>query len=170
MRKQPGSQPNEKDFLLAYHIKNLREKKFPGSGSVLQCAEKLGKSYQQYYSWENGTHTPRGSNLEKIEALYGVTRDYFSQKPDNWKSIYDEMLDVWRKRVGAGKAEVKDDEEMAGPPPTVNQALTTQAEVNAIFRLLIEKQAMAENGEIDPETFNEQMRDLHKYMKWSFSK
>ncbi len=33
MRKQPNSQPDEKDFLLAYHIKNLREKSFPGSGS-----------------------------------------------------------------------------------------------------------------------------------------
>ncbi len=169
MRKQPNSQPDEKDFLLAYHIKNLREKSFPGSGSVQKCAEKLGKSYQQYYTWESGTHTPRGMNLEKIEKLYGVTRDYFSQKPDNWESIYAEMLEVWRKRVGAGKTKAEDNEKMAGPPPTINQALTSQAEVNAIFRLLIEKQTMAENGEIDPEAFNEQMRHLHKYMKWSFS-
>lgn len=170
MRKQPDSQPHEKDFLLAYHIKDLREKKFPGNASVQRCAKQLGKTIQQYYTWENGSRTPRGKNLELIEKLHGVTRDYFLQVPDNWKSIYADMLDMWRRKVGAPRPELKDDGKMASPPPTVNQAMNSQAEVNAIFRLLIEKQALAEKGDIDPEAFHEQMRDLHKYMEWSFSK
>lgn len=167
MGKKANSQPNEKDFLLAYHIKNLREKKFEGKGSVQRCAEHLGKTYQQYYSWENGTHTPRGKNLEIIEKLYGVERVYFSQKPDDWDTIYAEMLGAWKKR--RGMVETEDNRQPAAPPPTINQAISSQAEVNAIFRMLIEKQAMVESGAIDPETFNEQLRDLHKYMKWSFS-
>lgn len=170
MRKQPDSQPNEKDFLLAYHIRDLREKKFPGAGSVQRCADKLGKTIQQYYTWENARRTPRGKNLDLIQKLHGVTRDYFVQEPENWESIYAEMLDTWRRRVGAARPGMEEAGKTTSLPPTVNQAMNSQTAVNAIFRLLVEKQALAEKGEIDPETFNEQMRDLQKYMEWSFSK
>lgn len=171
MRKKPDSQPDEKDFLIAYHIRELREQNFPGQGSVQKCADALGKSIQQYYTWENASRTPRGINLEKIERLHKVNRDFFSKKPDNWSSVYAQMLETWKRRVGAVTPEDEDGgSDIVGSPPTVNQAISSQAEVNAIFRLLVEKQAMAEKGEIDPDTFNERMRDLHKYMEWSFSK
>lgn len=169
MQKQPDAQPNEKDFLIAYHIKTLREKNYPGIGGAPKCAADLKSSIQQYYAWENARRTPRKASLAKIEKLYGVTRDHFSQKPDDWKTIYAEMLEKWRKRVGQVNREVEDNKEMARSLPTVNQAMSSQAAVNAIFRLLVEKQAMAENGEIDPETFKEKMRSLQQYMEWSFA-
>lgn len=170
MRKQPDSQPDEKDLLLAYHIKELREQTFPGKGSVQRCADKIGTSLHQYYTWENASRTPRGKNLEKIEKCYGVPREYFSRKPDNWKSIYDKMLERWKKRVGAVEPEIEESDEAAGTVPTAEQALATQTEVNRIIRLLVEKQKMAEDGEIDAAAFNDQLRDAHKYMQWSFSK
>jgi transcriptional regulator with XRE-family HTH domain len=203
MRKHPDYQPTEKDFLVAYHIKILRKRHFPGQASAQQCANKLGIPLSQFYSWENGSRIPRRKNLEKIRECFGVPREYFAQKPEKWKHIYAKMLEMWNIRVEKATSEIFADdettsslptpqltmasqEEMNAPPtqpsqqvatsqteadtlPTPQQAMTSQEEVNAIFRLLVEKQMMVEKGEIDPKKFNEQMRDLHKYMKWSFS-
>lgn len=162
MRKEPDSQPKESDFLIAYHVRALRELKYPGRGGGQQCAEAMDVSKWQYYNWENGSRTPREKNLKMLAEFHGVPFDHFKQKPEDWPSIHAKMLANWRKKVGA-EAEVELADDSASTPPTTKQAMNSMDQMNAIIKHLIRKQVMVEEGLLDPQAFNQALVELRDY-------
>lgn len=169
MRKEPDFPPNERDFVIAHNLQAYRETKYPGRGGKQKCAEAMGVSRWQYYNWENGSRTPRDSNLKKVAEFYGVTLESFKKKPENWSEIYPKMLSKWRKRVGA-----PEEEEVQAPvkaaPPATNDAANSMDHMNAIIKHLIKMQVMVEEGQLDPEVFSKALAELHDYALFKLPK
>ncbi len=162
MRKEPDSQPKERDFLIAYHIRALRQSKFPGRGGGQKCAEDMNVSRWQYYNWENGSRTPREKNLKMIADFHGVGLEYFEAKPADWANIHAEMLAKWQKKVGI-EVEAAPVHNSTFAPPTTKQAMTSMEQMNAIMKHLLKKQIMVEEGQLDPQEFNKALAELHDY-------
>ncbi|MDR0361254.1 MAG: helix-turn-helix transcriptional regulator [Planctomycetota bacterium] len=176
MRKGTESRPPEREFLIAYHIKELREKKFPGRGGPQKCAEALSVSKYQFYNWENGTRTPRPGNLKKMAEFFGVKLDYFAIVPKDWNVIHRKMLDKWHERTGIernhdenmeGTADNESGAEVAASTlPTEQQAVDSMEQMNSIIKLLMKKQVMVENGQMDPKKFIKALEELHNYTRF----
>ncbi len=162
MRKEPNSPPKERDFLIAYHIRELRQGKYPGRGGGQKCAEAMNVSRWQYYNWENGSRTPREKNLKMIADFHGVELEYFTVKPDDWQSIHAKMLSKWRKKLGIEDDPVSSNVP-ANPLPTTRQAMDSMDQMNAIIKHLVKKQLMVEEGQLDPQEFNKALAELHDY-------
>lgn len=182
MRKGSNSHPPEREFLIAYNIKALREKAFPGRGGPLKCSEALSISKYQYYGWENGTRTPRPNNLKALADFFGVTLERFTAIPKDWEHIHRRMLNKWYERAKivpnpdddpenepdqTGVTESMDSaatgETTEQTAPTEEQALDSMDQMNAIIKLLMKKQVMVENGQMDPKKFKKALEELHSY-------
>lgn len=163
MRKEQDSQPNERDFLIAYHIRELRQAKYPGRGGGQKCAEDMNVSRWQYYNWENGNRTPREKNLRMIADFHGVEPDFFTGKPEGWPDIYAKMLAKWRKKIGQEPEAEPENAADAATPPSVEQAMDSMEQMNAIIKHLVKKQVMMEEGRLDPKVFNKALTELRDY-------
>lgn len=171
MRKEPDSQPNERDFLIAYHIRALREKRYPGRGGGQQCAEDMQVSRWQYYNWENGSRTPREKNLKMIAAFHGVPINSFLEKPDNWGAVHAAMLAKWRKRVGLPEQAPASEEAVALPTPRqAMNSMNSMDKMNEIIKHLVKKQLMVEEGQLDPQVFNQALTELRDYTLFKLPK
>ena len=174
MRKGPDSYPPEKEFLIAYHIKTLRKRKYPGKGGPQKCADALAVSQSQFYNWENGTRTPRRNNLKKLAGFFGVTLEHFAIIPKDWGDIHREMLKKWHERKGieynpddaqeSGVAETREPE-AAGEflPPTDQQAVDGMAQMNELIKLLMKKQIMVETGQLDSKKFIKALEEVRNF-------
>ena len=171
MRKKPDVTPNERDFIISHHIKELRESKFPGRGGAQKCAETMGVAVPQYYHWENATRTPRVKSLAKIAEFFGKTVEYFYVKPGGWEIIYPKMLRLWKLRVGA-TTDVEVESQPEGEPktevatdslPTTGQALRSMDQMNSIIKHLLKKQLLMEEGVLDPSKFEKALDELYEY-------
>lgn len=171
MRKKPDVMPNERDFIISYHIRELRESKFPGRGGAQKCAEAMEVGVPQYYHWENATRTPRVKSLAKVADFFEKPIDFFYEKPDGWEFIYPKMLRLWKQRVGAPtdvemedtpevKPEAKAAEEQL---PTTGQALSSMDQMNSIIKHLLKKQLLMEEGKLDSSKFGKALDELYEY-------
>lgn len=169
MRKDPNVMPNERDFIISYHIKELREAKYPGRGGGQKCANAMGVSTPQYYHWENATRTPRLKNLDKVAVFFGKPLEHFYEKPDGWEFIYPKMLRLWKQRVGAPVDVETEDTPEAEPeaasekPPTTGQALRSMDQMNSIIKHLLKKQLLMEEGQLDASKFEKALDELYEY-------
>lgn len=169
MRKKPNAIPNERDFIISYHIRELREIKFPGRGGAQKCAEAMGVAVPQYYHWENATRTPRLKSLVKVAEFFGKPVEFFYEKPDGWEYIYPKMLRLWKQRVGAptdvepeNKPEAEA-EAAGGNLPTTGQALSSMDQMNSIIKHLLKKQLLMEEGKLDSLKFGKALDELYEY-------
>ena len=169
MRKKPNVVPNERDFIIAYHIKELREANYPGRGGGAKCAEAMDVSTPQYYHWENATRTPRLKNLDKVAQFFGKPLEHFYEKPEGWEFLYPKMLRLWKQRVGI-PADMEIEEVLEAKPepatdklPTTGQALRSMDQMNSIIKHLLKKQLMAEEGQIDVVKFEKALDELYEY-------
>ncbi len=171
MRKNPNVVPNERDFIISYHIKELREIKFPGRGGGQKCAEAMGVAVPQYYHWENATRTPRVKSLAKIAEFFKKKIEYFYETPDGWEFLYPKMLRLWKQRVGAPTdVEPEDRPEIESAPEvaadalsTTGQALRSMDQMNSIIKHLLRKQLLMEEGQLDPGKFEKALDELYEY-------
>ncbi len=169
MRKKSNAVPNERDFIISYHIRELREARYPGRGGGQKCAEALDVSLPQYYHWENATRTPRLKNLVKVAEFFGKPLEHFYEKPDGWEYIYPKMLRLWKQRVGAS-TDSEPEEPRAAPPtadagtlPTTGEALRSMDQMNSIIKHLFKKQLLMEEGRLDPAKFEKALDELYEY-------
>jgi transcriptional regulator with XRE-family HTH domain len=169
MQKKSNATPNERDFIISYHIRELRETKYPGRGGGQKCADAMGVPRPQYYHWENATRTPRLKNLDKVAEFFGKPIEHFYEKPDGWEYIYPKMLRLWRQRVGASADVVMEDthkvesETSAEKLPTTGQALRSMDQMNSIIKHLLKKQLLMEEGQLDPGKFEKALDELYEY-------
>lgn len=168
MRKEPDSQPNEKDFVIAYNLQAFRETKYPGRGGKQACAEAMGVSRWQYYNWENGSRTPRDKNLQRVADFYGAPLEAFKTKPGNWSEIYPKLLAKWRRRVGAPEEEEVKETNKPIPPSTGDSEAMDQ--MNAIIKHLIKTQVLVEEGQFDAQAFSKALAELHDYTLFKLPK
>lgn len=173
MRKQANATPNEKDFMIGYHIKELREAKFPGRGGAQKCAEAMGVALPQYYHWENATRTPRHKSLVTISEFFGKPIEFFHTEPKGWEILYPKMLRHWRQRVGApveAEIEPETEDNIAPAPveklPTTGQAINSMDQMNSIIKLLLKKQLLMEEGQLEPIKFEKALDELYEYAKF----
>lgn len=171
MRREPDSQPNEKDFVIIHNLQAFRETKYPGRGGKQACAEAMGVSRWQYYNWENGSRTPRDKNLKKVAEFYGVPLEALKAKPENWSEVYPKLLAKWRKRVGAPEPEEEEIKEASKPaPPPTGEAGNSMDQMNAIIKHLIKMQVMVEEGQLDSQFFSKALAELHDYTLFKLPK
>lgn len=90
----------DKALLLAYRIRELREKKYT---TAKDAATEFGASPSQWTNWESATVAPFASTLQKIAAFFHVEVGYFSQKPENWDTEKRELLTRLRRYARKNK-------------------------------------------------------------------
>jgi len=171
MRKKSNVAPNERDFIISYHIKELREAKYPGRGGGAKCAEAMGVPIPQYYHWENATRTPRLKNLDKIAQFFEKPIEHFYEKPEGWEYLYPQMLRLWKQRVGAAaditipgaNGDKPDTTATDDKLPTTGQALSSMDQMNSIIKHLLKKQLLMEEGRLDPAKFEKALDELYEY-------
>jgi transcriptional regulator with XRE-family HTH domain len=165
MRKQRGLVPNENEYLIAYHIRELREEKYPGRGGGQKCAEDMKINKSQYYLWESGSRTPRGRNLQMMADFFGKDVSYFHEKPENWREILAGILTGTEK--DSDDADALDDaaESDGGMPrpPTTREAMVAMEKMNAVITHLLKKQVMLEEGKLNPREFTKAIEELRGY-------
>lgn len=172
-KKLVNGQPSDQRLLVMYHIRKLREQ---SASSVNVCSEKLGVSPYQYYTWENGSRTPKQKNLQKFVDYYNVDLEYFTTPPDGWDEIKQKLLEAWRIKKGipipvANAASPAPNQPSENAPTVYDEATTQKSmeEVNSIIKQLLGKQLLAERGEIDPEKFIQDLRELKNYADFKLS-
>jgi transcriptional regulator with XRE-family HTH domain len=163
MRKERGSVPNENEYLIAYHIRELREAKYPGRGGGQKCAEDMGINKSQYYLWESGSRTPRGGNLKTIAEFFGKDIAYFYEKPEGWREVLAGMR-ASKSRVSADiNAADESDDGVTPRPPTTREAMAAMEKMNSIITHLLKKQVMLEEGKLNPKEFAKAIEELQGY-------
>lgn len=76
--------------IIAWRIRDERQRCFPDFGSSKECAKAMGVSPSLLSLWEREKRFPDDEQMELIAKTFGVTVEHLKTAPKNWKKIKEE--------------------------------------------------------------------------------